>query len=184
MMAQAGKTIAGGAVPRQVNATYTTFPKWFILTFALCQFGAVAGPFFGIQGPEGQWPYAWWAFGLIANAIWPFFVFTHTLVRTPESMTMMGLYVGKVSEIPLDGIESMEVKKGCFGFSVKLTYTEAAYEAAKKEGGACGCCVSKSTEIAFLATEDLNAFLADHGLSAASVEMPVAAVAVDGDGSA
>ena len=165
MAFEIGKSVAGSSVPAGA-ATYTVFPLWFIACMSLSQSGAFFGAFFGTRGPGGEWPHAWWAFGMLGSIIWPWFAFATKLIKTSEGFEVhspMYAVIGPMSAVKRPDIETMEIAKNCCGTYIKVTLTDDGVASAKKEAGCCKCCVGKTTGFAFLDhSKDLTAFINDN----------------------
>jgi len=140
-------------------------------------FSPFFGVFFGIKGPDGEWPYAWWSFCFIFNGIGMMFAVMSNVpvkvVRTPDAFVITN-WLGKLipqhahgPTLPLSSIETVASKQGCCGRYITLTFTDECVAQMKEKAGCRACCCS-------LKTLDLNlveyqAFLQDHGLHPSQV---------------
>eukprot|EP00416_Gambierdiscus_australes_P024861 CAMPEP_0171072378 /NCGR_PEP_ID=MMETSP0766_2-20121228/10826_1 /TAXON_ID=439317 /ORGANISM="Gambierdiscus australes, Strain CAWD 149" /LENGTH=162 /DNA_ID=CAMNT_0011528957 /DNA_START=45 /DNA_END=533 /DNA_ORIENTATION=+ len=125
---------------------------------ASAQLGPFWGLFFGIRGPGGRWPEAWWAFLFVVNANTQFWVHVFFAVswvtRTKQSSFLLFNWFGtEVMEIQDDEIECITWKKGCTGEYVTITRTDEAVRA-RREQVWCKCCVWKN----------VNFYLRDHAI--------------------
>jgi len=142
----------------------------FVFGAVLGQFIGQLGPFFaiffGTKGPDGEWPYAWWSFGLLGGAIAvPFATlnFSHAkVVRTQVGFTCYNLMGNVVNEIPLSEVVSIQVKSSCFGEYIALEMSDKNTEERKQAAGCCACFEGKQVS---LCMSDMVAFKQDHGLT-------------------
>ena len=158
-----GKSVKGAAIPN-ITAEYTMFPVWFIVCMMISQTSPVLGAFFGVRGPDGEWPNAWWAFGMLGTIVWPIFAFPTKLRRTPDGLEWYNLFA-RQGAAKLSQVDSITVLKGCCSTYVSLTYTEEFLQKAKTQAGCCKCCVGRTVGIFFLQDKDMEAFCAHRSLT-------------------
>jgi len=162
-----GCKVAKANVP-DLEKSYECFPLWFVVCFAVSQFGAFLGCFFGTRGPEDQWPVAWWALGMIPW--WAPFVFHAKIVRTPDKIKFVSYLFGEQESIKLEDIEELELAKNCCGVYIRARFTEDAVKRKEREAGACKCCISRSESISFFSGKVLQEFCLDHGFGKETLE--------------
>eukprot|EP00520_Triparma_pacifica_P016056 CAMPEP_0118634986 /NCGR_PEP_ID=MMETSP0785-20121206/1838_1 /TAXON_ID=91992 /ORGANISM="Bolidomonas pacifica, Strain CCMP 1866" /LENGTH=170 /DNA_ID=CAMNT_0006525995 /DNA_START=60 /DNA_END=572 /DNA_ORIENTATION=- len=153
-----GSAIDNANIPR-LEKSYECFPAWFVICFALSQFGTFLGCFFGIRGPEDQWPWAWWAFGAIPW--WAPFIFPAKIVRTPDAIQIVAYLFGVQETIKIDEIKELELAKSCCGVYVKAKFTDDSIKRQQEEAGLCKCCVSGSESLSFFSEIE---FCLEHGI--------------------
>eukprot|EP00546_Thalassionema_frauenfeldii_P020928 CAMPEP_0178904374 /NCGR_PEP_ID=MMETSP0786-20121207/5665_1 /TAXON_ID=186022 /ORGANISM="Thalassionema frauenfeldii, Strain CCMP 1798" /LENGTH=176 /DNA_ID=CAMNT_0020575825 /DNA_START=21 /DNA_END=551 /DNA_ORIENTATION=- len=117
---------------------------------ALCQLAPFFGCFFGIRGPDGQWPEAWWSLCFLPAAFGVFFSHLHwtpyKLVVEDEKIVAYNIWGIEVEGLAWSNIDSLDFKKnGCwYGNHLIVSLTESAYLARKECAGCCKCCVFKT----------------------------------------
>lgn len=148
------------------GATYSIKHVYlYLLGYFFGQSGAFFGCFFGIRGPNGEWPEAWWAFALLANA----FILTHSqsrsmsakIVRHADSIEYFNIWGRSIyGEIPLEKYESVGLKKGLCS-NVVIVKTDEYVQELKARYRWCSCCICKYSSYA---VREIDQFASDHGL--------------------
>ena len=133
-----------------------------IFLFFLGQCGAFFGIFFGVRGPDNQWPYAWWAFGLLGGAIGATAGFASGVVKTvqrkSDSFDFINAYGKVFLSTTLEQLEEIKVGSG----KATFVLTDEALAEFKQQNKCCACCIGKSRCFAF---SNLDKFASDHGLA-------------------
>eukprot|EP00542_Grammatophora_oceanica_P010628 CAMPEP_0194038258 /NCGR_PEP_ID=MMETSP0009_2-20130614/10511_1 /TAXON_ID=210454 /ORGANISM="Grammatophora oceanica, Strain CCMP 410" /LENGTH=188 /DNA_ID=CAMNT_0038680703 /DNA_START=73 /DNA_END=639 /DNA_ORIENTATION=+ len=154
------------------NSTFDYHVKGVLLmafATAFAQLGAFFECFFGIRGPNGKWPEAWWSFCFVAVAIVQFFNYLQT---TPAKITIRDNstisffnYYGKClygGETELSVYEAFAIKSSsCWGVGLVLIRTDEHMANMKEQHKCCAGCIGKEY---CLALRDIAKFRTDFGL--------------------
>ena len=152
------------ALPEGERKVYKLNDVWSSTFWAFSiHSGAFFGCFFGIRGPTGEWPHAWWALGLLVNAfVQAYFHYRRKVARVERYDNQLEAFNNKgclLYSVPLDNYETFTVKKGCG--KVVLIRTDDYVLQLKQKYGCWACCIGKK---ASFSVENVHAFCQDHGM--------------------
>lgn len=136
---------------------------WATLTF-FAHAGAFFGCFFGIRGPGGKWPEAWWSFCFLGNAFIQFWFYLSsnpaTIVRRSDSFEFLNWFGKTIGEPgPFACYEAVAITQNNHGAILR---TDEHMMNMKKEHSWCACCIGKQMTFCF---QDMDKFAQDHGMS-------------------
>ena len=152
------------------NQTYALWDIWprIIGTFA-GQFGAFVGLFFGIHGPNNEWPYAWWAFVFLFTSFLLAWLTSKnkaaTLVSTGSEFRKYNLWGAEIWNGKLEDYESVGIETSLWsgGLSyVVFVRTEKHILSLKQKHRWCACCVGKRY---CFPIREIDDFWKDHGFN-------------------
>ena len=167
-------TTIAEATPATMGTYHNPNVRAYAIGSAVGQLGAFFGCFFGIRGPNGEWPDAWWSLCFLGTAISQYFNMMNALPSeikltennaSPEgsykAFDFYNLYGRRVSVAPFPMIDSIEYTSRCCTKSICITWADAGYEKRRQCAGNWKCCVGRKCYFP-LPPSDAERMIADY----------------------